>query len=115
MSLRSNLRRSDDAAHFTDSTFGNACCNLAWFTETHLRFSRDIGSHQPNSPPFGEGTKRTAARWGDDRFAVNCARTVTDSSWPKDRGREWRSPSPPSEPAVQFSRDGLSSQLFPHR
>ena len=31
------------------------------------------------------------------------------------RGRERRSPSPPSEPAVQFSRDGLSSQLFPHR
>jgi hypothetical protein len=34
---------------------------------------------------------------------------------PMDRGRERRSPSPPSEPAVQFSRDGLSSQLFPHR
>ena len=33
----------------------------------------------------------------------------------KDRGRERHSPSPPSEPAVQFSRDGLSSQLFPHR
>ena len=32
-----------------------------------------------------------------------------------DRGRERRTPSPPSEPAVQFSRDGLSSQLFPHR
>src|SRR6267142_1296025 len=32
-----------------------------------------------------------------------------------DRGRERRSPSPPSEPGVQFSRDGLSSQLFPHR
>ena len=32
-----------------------------------------------------------------------------------DRGRERRSSSPPSEPAVQFSRDGLSSQLFPHR
>jgi hypothetical protein len=36
-------------------------------------------------------------------------------SRPQDRGRERRSPSPPSEPAVQFSRDGLSSQLFPHR
>ena len=35
--------------------------------------------------------------------------------WSEDRGRERRSPSPPSEPAVQFSRDGLSSQLFPHR
>ena len=34
---------------------------------------------------------------------------------PKDRGRERLSPSPPSEPGVQFSRDGLSSQLFPHR
>lgn len=33
----------------------------------------------------------------------------------KDRGRKRRSPSPPSEPGVQFSRDGLSSQLFPHR
>ena len=32
-----------------------------------------------------------------------------------DRGRERLSPSPPSEPAVRFSRDGLSSQLFPHR
>ena len=32
-----------------------------------------------------------------------------------DRGRELLSPSPPSEPGVQFSRDGLSSQLFPHR
>lgn len=31
------------------------------------------------------------------------------------RGRKRLSPSPPSEPAVQFSRDGLSSQLFPHR
>ena len=30
-------------------------------------------------------------------------------------GRGRRSPSPPSEPGVQFSRDGLSSQLFPHR
>ncbi len=32
-----------------------------------------------------------------------------------DRGRERRTPSPPSEPGVRFSRDGLSSQLFPHR
>ena len=39
----------------------------------------------------------------------------TVAFWPMDRGRERRSPSPPSEPAVQFSRDGLSSQLFPHR
>ena len=31
------------------------------------------------------------------------------------RGRERLSPSPPSEPGVRFSRDGLSSQLFPHR
>ena len=31
------------------------------------------------------------------------------------RGRERFLPSPPSEPGVQFSRDGLSSQLFPHR
>ncbi|MFA5924693.1 MAG: hypothetical protein WC856_25970, partial [Methylococcaceae bacterium] len=37
------------------------------------------------------------------------------SSRPKDRGRERLSPSPPSEPGVRFSRDGLSSQLFPHR
>ena len=28
------------------------------------------------------------------------------------RGRERLSPSPPSEPGVRFSRDGLSSQLF---
>ena len=35
--------------------------------------------------------------------------------WPLNRGRKRRSPSSPSEPAVQFSRDGLSSQLFPHR
>jgi hypothetical protein len=34
---------------------------------------------------------------------------------PEDRGRKRRSPSPPSEPGVRFSRDGLSSQLFPHR
>ena len=32
-----------------------------------------------------------------------------------DRGREQRPLSPPSEPGVRFSRDGLSSQLFPHR
>ena len=32
-----------------------------------------------------------------------------------DRGRKRRAPSPPSEPGVRFSRDGLSSQLFPHR
>jgi predicted AlkP superfamily pyrophosphatase or phosphodiesterase len=32
-----------------------------------------------------------------------------------DRGRERFPPSPPSEPGVQFSRDGLSSQMFPHR
>ena len=31
------------------------------------------------------------------------------------RGRERFPPSPPSEPGVRFSRDGLSSQLFPHR
>ena len=31
------------------------------------------------------------------------------------RGRERLSPSPPSEPGVRFSRDGLSSQMFPHR
>ena len=31
------------------------------------------------------------------------------------RGRERFLPSPPSEPGVRFSRDGLSSQLFPHR
>ena len=36
-------------------------------------------------------------------------------SWPTNRGRKRRSPSPPSEPGVQFSSDGLSSQLFPHR
>ena len=40
---------------------------------------------------------------------------MDDSNAAMDRGRERRSPSPPSEPAVQFSRDGLSSQLFPHR
>lgn len=31
------------------------------------------------------------------------------------RDRKRLSPSPPSEPVVRFSRDGLSSQLFPHR
>jgi hypothetical protein len=31
------------------------------------------------------------------------------------RGRERLTPPPPSEPGVRFSRDGLSSQLFPHR
>ena len=40
---------------------------------------------------------------------------VTGSFGSVDRGRERLSPSPPSEPGVQFSRDGLSSQLFPHR
>src|ERR1039457_4686017 len=40
---------------------------------------------------------------------------VTGNRRPTDRGRERLSPSPPSEPGVQFSRDGLSSQLFPHR
>jgi len=32
-----------------------------------------------------------------------------------DRGRERLSPSPPSEPCVQFSRTRLSSRWFPHR
>lgn len=32
-----------------------------------------------------------------------------------DSGRKRRAPSPPSEPDVRFSRDGLSSQLFAHR
>src|ERR1039458_3592733 len=40
---------------------------------------------------------------------------ATGSFGSKDRGRERLAPSPPSEPGVQFSRDGLSSQLFPHR
>ena len=43
---------------------------------------------------------------------VSCS---NDRSTSGDRGRKRRSPSPPSEPAVRFSRDGLSSQLFPHR
>ena len=42
-------------------------------------------------------------------------RRPTGSSGSLDRGRERRQPSPPAEPAVQFSRGGLSSQLFPHR
>ena len=33
----------------------------------------------------------------------------------RDRGRERLSPSPPSEPCVQFSRTRLSSRWFPHR
>jgi len=40
---------------------------------------------------------------------------VANSNWPEDRGRKRFPPSPPSEPGVRFSRDGLSSQLFPHR
>jgi hypothetical protein len=40
---------------------------------------------------------------------------AADGNGSRDRGRERLSPSPPSEPGVQFSRDGLSSQLFPHR
>ena len=32
-----------------------------------------------------------------------------------DRGRKRLSPSPPSEPCVQFSRTRLSSRWFPHR
>ena len=42
-------------------------------------------------------------------------RTVHGGNRPMDRGRERLTPSPPSEPGVQFSRDGLSSQSFPHR
>ena len=40
---------------------------------------------------------------------------VGDSNAALNRGRKRLSPSPPSEPGVRFSRDGLSSQLFPHR
>jgi hypothetical protein len=38
-----------------------------------------------------------------------------DSYVAVDRGRERHSLSPPSELGVQFSRDGLSCQLFPYR
>ena len=48
-----------------------------------------------------------------DKIVVRFAHTIYPYSL--DRGRERLSPSPPSEPGVQFSRDGLSSQLFPHR
>ena len=47
----------------------------------------------------------------NDRYLVpNEAATLTH-----DRGRERLSPSPPSEPCVQFSRTRLSSRWFPHR
>ncbi|MDD1643188.1 MAG: hypothetical protein LUQ29_07980, partial [Methylococcaceae bacterium] len=49
------------------------------------------------------------------RLRRSCGILVTVGCRPSDRGRERLSPSPPSEPGVQFSRDGLSSQLFPHR
>ena len=46
---------------------------------------------------------------GPDRKSLRC------KDWTPNRGRKRLSPSPPSEPGVRFSRDGLSSQLFPHR
>jgi len=51
----------------------------------------------------------------DDAYEWLLQRTATVSCGSVDRGRKRRSPSPPSEPGVRFSRDGLSSQLFPHR
>ena len=52
----------------------------------------------------------TALNWSAGKQTVATTRSV-----PLNRGRERFPPSPPSEPGVQFSRDGLSSQLFPHR
>ena len=51
----------------------------------------------------------------EDRKAMLRVMEANVASSELNRGRERRSPSPPSEPGVRFSRDGLSSQLFPHR
>src|ERR1700689_4564838 len=51
----------------------------------------------------------------ESHFQRIWAAVPSDPVRPSDRGRERLAPSPPSEPGVQFSRDGLSSQLFPHR
>ena len=74
-------------------------------------------------PLRGEGSvlevQRTAILKNDQRLlcatAVIRQPNLNVGSQSVDRGRKRRSPSPPSEPAVRFSRDGLSSQLFPHR
>ena len=47
------------------------------------------------------------------RCTADEPRTLTPS--PPYRGRERCAPSPPSEPGVRFSRDGLSSRWCPHR
>ena len=62
---------------------------------------------------FIEQKKTVLAQASEDAMVVDTMGGRMHVRW--DRGRKRRSPSPPSEPAVQFSRDGLSSQLFPHR
>ena len=61
------------------------------------------------------GATGSARRGGAGYLSVVPVALRTVAVRPRDRGRERLSPSPPSEPGVQFSRDGLSSQLFPHR
>jgi hypothetical protein len=43
-------------------------------------------------------------RVGERRLSTFQILMWSDRSWPVDRGRKRRSPSPPSEPGVQFSR-----------
>ena len=88
-----------------------------------------IPTGKPMTPPACRPLKAYATRvsrhrWSDprtvngvpwSRIAGTPPRHVDNTKRPLNRGRERLSPSPPSEPGVQFSRDGLSSQLFPHR
>ena len=74
-----------------------------------------VRERRPTAPVSGYGRNFALLSW---LWAQDCARyglRVGAVDITLNRGRKRLSPSPPSEPAVQFSRDGLSSQLFPHR
>ena len=87
-------------------------------TGVHCRGSTHgrLAAHQSKS---GSGVQRpAAARVAQCQVAAVAAvhrRNPRGGDQSTDRGRKRLSPSPPSEPGVRVSRDGLSSRLFPHR
>ena len=89
----------------------NVCVKRLSVTAPRCLVSSRPGKSHRDVPRLLE-VKYAALRDSWQNGQANC---WIRQSRPWDRGREWRWPSPPSEPAVQFSRDGLSSQLFPHR
>ena len=91
---------------------------VRWAKDFHdLRMQAEYYPHIAKQNLFREGY--IASKSGHSRGStVDVTLIYADANGlaqELDRGRERLSPSPPSEPGVQFSRDGLSSQLFPHR